>query len=174
MNKPQCFNLKKIPSFLGLPVGDLEDLSSEKTAVAGYFCDNLNAPSPGKRFLARQLRYASSHLDAPKLTDELIQKAFKHINEIQELITRDGGVFDPPAGQIRTNFQRQDDTSTDVFGYFYLTVQDTVRIFVEPEDIGVSLPKVCDATGPNGRALDICNDCLSARNSTAIKPAWWQ
>lgn len=75
MNKPQCFNLKKIPSFLGLPVGDLEDLSSEKTAVAGYFCDNLNAPSPGKRFLARQLRYASSHLDAPKLTDELFSLA---------------------------------------------------------------------------------------------------
>lgn len=100
--------------------------------------------------------------------------AFEYFNEIQELITRDGGVFDPPAGQIRTNFQRQDDTSTDVFGYFYLTVQDTVRIFVEPEDIGVSLPKVCDATGPNGRALDICNDCLSARNSTAIKPSWWQ
>ena len=48
-----------IPSFLGAPVGDLEDLVTGQIAMAGYFCDNLDRPAAGQRYLARQLRYAS-------------------------------------------------------------------------------------------------------------------
>ncbi len=48
-----------IPSFLGAPVADLEDLTCGQVALAGYFCDNLDRPAPGQRYLARQLRYAS-------------------------------------------------------------------------------------------------------------------
>lgn len=48
-----------IPSFLGASIGDLEDLVPGQVAIAGYFCDNLARPSPGQRYLARQLRYAS-------------------------------------------------------------------------------------------------------------------
>lgn len=48
-----------IPSFLGAPVGDLEDLVPGQVAMAGYFCDNLDRPTAEQRYLARQLRYAS-------------------------------------------------------------------------------------------------------------------
>ena len=54
-----------IPSFLGVPVGDLEDLVPGQVAIAGYFCDNLDRPAPGQRYLARQLRYASRLGKAP-------------------------------------------------------------------------------------------------------------
>tara|TARA_R110002051_G_scaffold136488_6_gene209187 strand:- start:34383 stop:35057 length:675 start_codon:yes stop_codon:yes gene_type:complete len=54
-----------IPSFLGVPVGDLEDLVSGQVAMAGYFCDNLDRPTAGQRYLARQLRYASRPPKAP-------------------------------------------------------------------------------------------------------------
>jgi arginase family enzyme len=54
-----------IPSFLGVPVGDLEDLVSGQVAMAGYFCDNLDQPTAGQRYLARQLRYASRPPKAP-------------------------------------------------------------------------------------------------------------
>ena len=37
--------LDRIPSFLGLPVGDLEDLVPDQVAIAGYFCDNLDRPT---------------------------------------------------------------------------------------------------------------------------------
>jgi arginase family enzyme len=57
--------LDSIPSFLGLPVGDLEDLVPDQVAIAGYFCDNLDRPAPGQRYLARQLRYASQSGNAP-------------------------------------------------------------------------------------------------------------
>jgi hypothetical protein len=48
-----------IPSFLGAPVGDLEDLMPGQVAIAGYFCDNLDRPAQEQRYLARQVRYAS-------------------------------------------------------------------------------------------------------------------
>jgi arginase family enzyme len=54
-----------IPSFLGVPVGDLEDLVPDQIAIAGYFCDNLDRPVAGQRYLARQLRYASQPGNAP-------------------------------------------------------------------------------------------------------------
>ena len=54
-----------IPSFLGVRVGDLEDLMPNQIAIAGYFCDNLDQPVAGQRYLARQLRYASGPDTAP-------------------------------------------------------------------------------------------------------------
>lgn len=57
--------LDMIPSFLGLPVGDLEDLVLGQVAIAGYFCDNLDRPAAGQRYLARQLRYASRPGNTP-------------------------------------------------------------------------------------------------------------
>ena len=54
-----------IPSFLGVRVGDLEDLVPNQIAIAGYFCDNLDQPLAGQRYLARQLRYASGPDNAP-------------------------------------------------------------------------------------------------------------
>ena len=53
------------PSFLGVQVGDLEDLVPGQVAIAGYFCDNLDRPAAGQRYLARQLRYASRPENAP-------------------------------------------------------------------------------------------------------------
>ena len=60
-----------IPSFLGAPVGDLEDLTPGQVALVGYFCDNLGRPAPGQRYLARQLRYASRPGDVPRNTLDL-------------------------------------------------------------------------------------------------------
>ena len=60
----------KIPSFLGLPISDLEDLVPNQVAIAGYFCDNLDQTFAGQRYLARQLRYKSRSKIVPiKATD---------------------------------------------------------------------------------------------------------
>ena len=53
------FSMQSVPSFFGAPIGDIEDLSEEKIAVAGLFCDHFSAGEPGARYAARQLRYAS-------------------------------------------------------------------------------------------------------------------
>lgn len=59
MNDAEQTQFYQTPSFLGAPVGDLEDLVSGQVALVGYFCDNLERPSAGQRYLVRQLRYAS-------------------------------------------------------------------------------------------------------------------
>lgn len=55
----------KIPSFLSLPISDLEDLVPNQVAIAGYFCDNLDQTFAGQRYLARQLRYVSRSKTVP-------------------------------------------------------------------------------------------------------------
>ncbi|MEH6524379.1 arginase family protein [Sulfitobacter sp.] len=65
MNDAEQTQFYQIPSFLGATVGDLEDLVSGQVALAGYFCDNLERPSAGQRYLARQLRYASGPENTP-------------------------------------------------------------------------------------------------------------
>jgi len=52
-------SMQSVPSFFGAPIGDIEDLSEEKIAVAGLFCDHFSGGEPGARYAARQLRYAS-------------------------------------------------------------------------------------------------------------------
>jgi arginase family enzyme len=70
MSKADQIEFDMIPSFLGAPIGDLEDLIPGQVAIAGYFCDNLERPAAGQRYLARQLRYASQAENAPaNITD---------------------------------------------------------------------------------------------------------
>ena len=45
-----------IPSFLGVRVGDLEDLMPNQIAIAGYFCDNLDQPVAGQRYLRPRMQ----------------------------------------------------------------------------------------------------------------------
>ena len=65
MNDAEQTQFYQIPSFLGATVGDLEDLVSGQVALAGYYCDNFERPTPGQRYLARQLRYASGPENTP-------------------------------------------------------------------------------------------------------------
>jgi len=65
MNDAEQTQFYQIPSFLGATVGDLEDLVSGQVALAEYYCDNFERPTPGQRYLARQLRYASGPENTP-------------------------------------------------------------------------------------------------------------
>ena len=55
MGDRRTIQFDMIPSFLGVPVGDLEDLTPARSQLAGYFCDNLDQPGGGQRYLGRQL-----------------------------------------------------------------------------------------------------------------------
>ena len=64
MGDAPAIQFDAIPSFLGAPVVDLEDLVPGQVAMAGYFCDNLDRPAAEQRYLARQLRYVSQPSNA--------------------------------------------------------------------------------------------------------------
>lgn len=52
--------LRGIPTFLGAPIAELEELRPGDVALLGLFLDHGDSSRFGKRFAARQLRYASA------------------------------------------------------------------------------------------------------------------
>jgi hypothetical protein len=56
---PAPVRLRGIASFLGRPIGDLEDLRPGDVAMVGLFHDHDDFIGFGARFAARQIRYAS-------------------------------------------------------------------------------------------------------------------
>jgi agmatinase len=59
--------LRATPSFLGVRIGDFQDLRPGCVALAGVFCDHSAAGQPGSRFAPRQLRYLGR--DSPRETN---------------------------------------------------------------------------------------------------------
>lgn len=52
--------LLPIPSFLGVPIGEVEDVRPGDICLVGLFFDHADGIGFGARFAARQLRYASN------------------------------------------------------------------------------------------------------------------
>ncbi|MDX1478450.1 MAG: DUF4249 family protein, partial [Saprospiraceae bacterium] len=102
--------------------------------------------------------------------------AYEYWEQITQLVERSGNMFEPPAGKIVTNFTNPGDPEDEVYGFFYATTQDTIRFYVDPEQLG--LPPACPPAGgliaeDGSCAAPICCNCLSVPRSTTIKPSYW-
>jgi len=106
----------------------------------------------------------------------LSKDAWEYWFEVQQSLNRDGNMFEPPVGKIRSNMVNVNDPEEDVFGYFYTTTQDTIRVYVSPETAGNPV-QLCPPNVPpppgGGCPVFICCDCLDAEKSTTVKPEWW-
>jgi hypothetical protein len=58
-------HLVGVPTLLGAPIGDIEDVRPGDICLAGLFYDHSATASFGARFAARQLRYASPRPSLP-------------------------------------------------------------------------------------------------------------
>ncbi len=102
----------------------------------------------------------------------LSEAAFKYWDEISVLGDFSGNLFAAPPGKILGNFQNVENEAEEVFGFFYVTQQDTSRIYIDPDM--VDNPAVyCPVEGmPDTEA--ICYDCLQwSGNSSLQKPDFW-
>ena len=103
--------------------------------------------------------------------------AFEYWRQVKLLIERSGNMFEPPAGRISTNLTNPNDPDDDIFGYFYCYTQDTIRLYIDPEDV-MSPPPSCPPPGgvlneAGDCAVAVCCDCLSHLRSTLAKPEYW-
>ncbi len=105
--------------------------------------------------------------------------AYKYWEDIADIITRTGSMFDPPAGKLATNFKNTIEPIDDeVFGFFYASSQKVIRIFIPPDPFGNAI-KYCPPTVEGQNPERICNyppvccDCAALPNSTIERPAWW-
>lgn len=108
----------------------------------------------------------------------LSQGAFEYWNNVRQLLSRSGNMFESPAGKIQTNFFNTDDPDDEVFGYFYVTEADTIRLSIDSTSFGpmsVLCPPPPRPPNPGECPFLItCCDCLREPVSTTVKPDYWK
>ncbi|WP_170110536.1 DUF4249 family protein [Flavilitoribacter nigricans] len=111
------------------------------------------------------------------IQESLSETAYEYFSQVAENTGRTGNMFESPPGKVVTNIRNVNDESDEAFGFFYVTQQDTIRQYINPELVGAP-PAYCPPpqglTRENGSCADaLCCDCLSVPNSTVQKPAYW-
>lgn len=112
------------------------------------------------------------------IQESLSETAYEFYRQVRQNTERKGNVFDAPPGAVISNIRNVEDETDTVHGFFYVTQQDTIRTYVNPESVG-SPPFYCPPPKgiltQSGNCADlICCDCLSVENSTAIPPDFWE
>jgi hypothetical protein len=112
------------------------------------------------------------------IQESLSETAHEYFSQVAENTGRTGNMFEAPPGKVVTNIRNITDELDEAFGFFYVTQQDTIRQYVDPEAVGAP-PAYCPPPGglvrENGSCADpICCDCSSVANSTTVKPDFWE
>jgi len=108
------------------------------------------------------------------IQESLSDDALSFWSQTKELSINNGTFYEPPPGQIITNIETVSDTEGAVFGYFYGTQHDTMRVFVDSTFTSIT-NTICPSPpsqDPNP-PCDFCCDCENADQSTTRKPAFW-
>ena len=107
------------------------------------------------------------------LQQSLSPTAFAYWEQVGNVVSRTGSLFQAPAGKVITNLVNTADPKEDIFGYFYATEQTTRRIFVSP-DLADNPPLPCPSPpSESGQAANDCCNCTTAGVSSTVKPSWW-
>lgn len=127
----------------------------------------------------RNYRFAEGYM-LTVYQESLNRKAYEYWRDIGTLINREGTIFEPPVGQVQSNIINTQDDGIQPFGYFYVTQQDTARIYVSPEEAEnpmMQCPIPPPQMPPPGfqycEAYSICCDCLSVPGSQLDPPDFW-
>lgn len=93
--------------------------------------------------------------------ESLSQSAYNYWTELKTNVERDGTQFQPAVGVIRSNFKNVADEKESVYGYFYVSAQDTmlIKACLEEETFEVSSfpASICDL--PNGSSDSFWRVC---------------
>ncbi|MEM7372766.1 MAG: DUF4249 domain-containing protein [Bacteroidota bacterium] len=100
------------------------------------------------------------------------QEAFDYWDNVRDLLTNVGSIFDTPPAPLSGNVFNVNDSSEEVLGYFGVSSVSEIRFAVLRQDI--PLDQVLECTYSQDKYyLDYparCWDCLSVRNSTYTRP----
>lgn len=102
-------------------------------------------------------------------------KTQNYFTAYNNLVQREGNIFETPPGSLPTNFLCISDSTKLVTGFFYAVQQDTARIYIDPSDVG-SPARLCPV--PPNEASDCpiphCCNCLRTKGSSTSKPSFWR
>lgn len=100
------------------------------------------------------------------LQQSLTEEAYDYWSQVSTAVNRTGDLFQQPTGLVSNNLQNIADPNESVFGYFYATEEQPIRLYIEP-----SGQPVCPIIFENGSIAEFCCDCRSI--GTTTKPDWW-
>lgn len=101
----------------------------------------------------------------------LSRGAARYWSQVDQIIERDGGLYEKPPGPVTGNIRNLDDPDEPVLGYFFASAVDTSRQFIAPEDLSIAIPLYCETNF--GEGGDVCFDCLRWPRSTTERPDYW-
>lgn len=112
------------------------------------------------------------------IQESLSENAYTYFRQTTENVNRTGSMLESPPGTIITNIRNVNDTSDRAFGFFYVTEQDTARVYVSPQAVDNPRFYCPPIRGIQERisgecAELICCDCASVENSTTKVPDFW-
>ena len=100
----------------------------------------------------------------------LSAQAFHFWSEANELVRRNGNLFENSPGRIKSNIYDAGHRGESIFGFFFVSSIKEKKCFV-PSHISELQPSPC----PSGDAIlaHACHDCLQLKNSSYVKPNYW-
>lgn len=104
--------------------------------------------------------------------ESISRRAFDYFDQVRQIASTELSIFEAPGGPVIGNIAAGDESITNVYGYFYVARPAIIRIPVTPEEAGnptLACPLLVDMPPPVSR----CTDCLTVRNSTIVRPEWW-
>lgn len=99
--------------------------------------------------------------------------AYEYWNNISQIVSRTGSLFEPPAGIVKSNIYNVNNPEEEVLGYFYCTEVESLHKKVNLEK-PYRPPARCAAYPSYYEAEPFCRDCLLWPNSTLKKPDYWE
>ena len=103
----------------------------------------------------------------------LSEAAYEYWEQVSQVVERTGSLFESKPGKVNGNISNVANPEEEVFGFFYVTVQDTIRLHINPEDVNFPDPYCPAEAGPEDGVADFCYDCLLWPRSTLEKPDYW-
>ncbi len=111
------------------------------------------------------------------LQKTLSPQATEYWTQVAKNTEREGSIFDTPAGQTTSNITNVQGPDEAILGYFYGTALDTIRLLVQPHEVGsprtrCEIIQLTEEERDEGET-DECDDCLDIPNSTDKRPHYW-
>ncbi|MEM9928411.1 MAG: DUF4249 family protein [Bacteroidota bacterium] len=104
------------------------------------------------------------------IQEPLSNSAAEYFAAFVSLINRDASIFEPPPGNLPGNFFSLTDPEDDqIYGYFYVTRPETIRIGIPPA--AETANPLCEQF--NFARFTVCTDCIEAGGRT-VPPAFWE
>ena len=99
---------------------------------------------------------------------------YEYWKAVQDIITIDGSLFDPPPGTVRGNLFDADDPSNIVVGYFSVAGVSTKRYFANPQSLRQTYIEPKCVNSRFRPVTSDCIDCTSISGSTLERPVYWE